>query len=87
MKHIISLYDKKAQDYNAFGFYSSVEVAKRDAGDMLLRDSIVARHPEDFQLMVVGFIDEVGMVSGVDHQVILDFGAFVSPVIGDGHEE
>ncbi|WNK14353.1 MAG: nonstructural protein [Microvirus sp.] len=59
---MMSLFDKKAGSYGQPFFVVSNGAAFRSIGDELRRggdDNVLAKHPSDFELYVVGSFDDV----------------------------
>ena len=77
MRSIVCIYDKKSQVYDMFGFYDSDDVAIRMGKHFyeLGGNELIVSFPSDFCLVVVGFMDDDGNVTGCDHRIIFEFGS------------
>lgn len=86
MRNLVCIYDKKSSIYDSFGFFESEDVAIRMGKHFfdLRGNDLIYQFPSDFCLVVVGFIDDAGNVTGCDHRIIFEFGSLRKEV-GDSN--
>lgn len=71
---LCAVYDKKAESFGELVTFDSDAAAVRAFGDILADNrTMVGRHPEDYQLVRLGYFDHLhGSVSACDSFVLSD---------------
>lgn len=71
------IHDKAASCYTAFSPFQTERHAVRAVQDMLTHENVYSNHPEDFDLVMIGILDDTtGTVQPCDHKKLYSFSDF-----------